>query len=202
MLKKLLIYLISKKFNIHLLKKLSKWVYRKHTSTLHCHLIPIRMVIIKKISTSVGKDAEGWKPSYTVGTNVNWCDHYGKQYGVSSKIKNRTYHMVQQFQFWVFFQRNENTIWKRCMHPYRHGEGTGKSLWYSCLEKPMNSLKSQKDRTLKDELPRSVGAQYATGDQWRNNSKNNEETEPKQKQYPVVDVTSDRRYNAVKRNIA
>ena len=56
----------------------------------------------------------------------------------------------------------------------------------------MNSMKSQKDRTLKDELPRSVGAQYATRDQWRNNSKKNEETEPKQKQYPVVDVTGDR----------
>ena len=55
----------------------------------------------------------------------------------------------------------------------------------------MNSLKGQKDRTLKDELPRSVGAQYATGDQWRNNSRKNEEMEPKQKQYPVVDVTAD-----------
>ena len=55
----------------------------------------------------------------------------------------------------------------------------------------MNRMKRQKDRTLKDELPRSVGAQYATGDQWRNNSKKNEETEPKQKQHPVVDVTGD-----------
>ena len=55
----------------------------------------------------------------------------------------------------------------------------------------MNSMKSQKDRTLKDELPRSVGAQYATRDQWRNNSRNNEETEPKQKQQPLVDMTGD-----------
>ena len=55
----------------------------------------------------------------------------------------------------------------------------------------MNGMKRQKDKTLKDELPRSVGAQYATGDQWRNNSRNNEETEPKQKQHPVVDVTGD-----------
>ena len=62
---------------------------------------------------------------------------------------------------------------------------------YSCLENPMNSMKRQKDRTLKDELPRSVGAQYATGDQWRNNSRKNEETEPKQKQHPAVDVTGD-----------
>ena len=72
------------------------------------------------------------------------------------------------------------------------GEGNGKPLQYSCLENPMNSMKRQKDRTLKDELPRSVGAQYATGDQWRNNSTKNEGMEPKQKQYPVVDVTSDR----------
>ena len=56
----------------------------------------------------------------------------------------------------------------------------------------MNSMKRQKDRTLKDEFPRSVGAQYATGDQWRNNSKKNEETEPKQKQHPVVEVTGNR----------
>ena len=69
------------------------------------------------------------------------------------------------------------------------GEGNGKPFQYSCLENPMNCMKRQKDRTLKDELPRSVGAQYTTGDQWRNNSRKNEETEPKQKQYPVVDVT-------------
>ena len=58
------------------------------------------------------------------------------------------------------------------------GEGNGKPLQYSCLENPMNNMKRQKDRTLKDELPRSVGAQYATGDQRRNNSRKNEETEP------------------------
>ena len=71
------------------------------------------------------------------------------------------------------------------------GEGNGNPLQYSCLENPMNSMKRQKDRTLKDELPRSVGAQYATRDQWRNNSRKNEEMEPKQKQRPVVDVTAD-----------
>ena len=59
------------------------------------------------------------------------------------------------------------------------------------LENPIHSMKRQKDRTLKDELPRSVGAQYATGDQWRNNSRKNEETESKQKQHPAVDVTGD-----------
>ena len=72
------------------------------------------------------------------------------------------------------------------------GEGNGKPLQYSCLENPMNSMKRQKDRTLKEEPPRSVGAQYATGDQQRNNSRNNEGMEAKQKQYPVVDVTGDR----------
>ena len=59
------------------------------------------------------------------------------------------------------------------------GEGTGKAFQYSCLENPMNSMKRQKDRTLKDELPRSVGAQYATGEGQRNSSRKNEETEPK-----------------------
>ena len=72
------------------------------------------------------------------------------------------------------------------------GEGNGKPLQYSCIENLMNIMKNQKDRTLKDELPRSVGAQYATGDQWRNNYRKNEGMEPKQKQYPVVDVTGDR----------
>ena len=71
------------------------------------------------------------------------------------------------------------------------GEGNGKQLQYSCLENPMSSMKRQKDRTLKDELPGSVDGQYATGDQWRNNSRMNEETEPKQKQHRVVDVTGD-----------
>ena len=69
------------------------------------------------------------------------------------------------------------------------GEGNSKPLQYSCLENPLKSMKRQKDRTLKDELPRSVDTQYATGDQWRNNSRKNEWMEPKQKQYPVVDVT-------------
>ena len=71
-------------------------------------------------------------------------------------------------------------------------EGNGKPLQYSCLENPMNSIKRQKDRTLKDTLPGSVGAQYHTGDKWRNNSRKNEEMEPKEKQHQVVDVTGDR----------
>ena len=72
------------------------------------------------------------------------------------------------------------------------GEGNGKPLQYSCLENTMNSMKRQNDRILKEELPRSVGAQHAPGDQWKNNSRKNAGMEPKQKQYPVVDVTGDR----------
>ena len=83
------------------------------------------------------------------------------------------------------------------------GEGNGKPLQYSCFEVPMNSIKRQKDKTLKEELPRSVGTQYATGGQWRNNSRKSEVMEPKQKQYTAVDVTGDRsKVNALKSNIA
>ena len=69
------------------------------------------------------------------------------------------------------------------------GKGNGKRLQYPCIENPMNSMKRQKGMTLKDELSRSVGAQNANGEGWRNNSRKKEEIEPKQKQYPVVDVT-------------
>ena len=72
------------------------------------------------------------------------------------------------------------------------GEGNGKPLHCSCLGNPMNSMKRQNDRILKEELPRSVGAQYATGDQWRDKSRKNEGMESKQKKYPVVDVTGDK----------
>ena len=84
---------------------------------------------------------------------------------------------------WVMVERSDRR--------WSTGEGNGKPLQYSCLENPMNSMKRQKHRTLKDELHRSVGAKYATGDQWRNNSRKNEETEPKQKQHPFGDETGD-----------
>ena len=71
------------------------------------------------------------------------------------------------------------------------GEGNSKPYQYSCLENPMNSMKRQKDMTPEDELTRSVDAQYATGQEWRNEPRKNEKTEPKQKQHPVVDVTGD-----------
>ena len=70
-------------------------------------------------------------------------------------------------------------------------KGMAIPLQYSCLENPMNSMKRQNNRILKEELPRSVGAQYATGDQWRNNCRKNEGTEPKQKQHPIVNETDD-----------
>ena len=96
---------------------------------------------------------------------------------------------------WVMVERSDR-MWST-------GEGNGKLLQYSCLENPMNSMKRQNDRILKEELPRSVSAQYATGDQWRNNSRKNEGMEPKQKQYPAVDVTViEARADAVKSNIA
>ena len=82
---------------------------------------------------------------------------------------------------WVMVEKSDR-MWST-------GEGNGKPPQYSFLENPMNSMKRQKDRTLKDELPRSVGDQYATGDEWKTNSRKNEETESKQKQHSGVDVT-------------
>ena len=84
---------------------------------------------------------------------------------------------------WVMVESSDKT--------WSTGERNGKPLQYSCFQNPMNSMKSQRDRTQKDELPRSVGAQYATGEEWRNNSRKNYETEPKQRQHPVVDVIGD-----------
>ena len=83
------------------------------------------------------------------------------------------------------------------------GEGNGKPFQYSCLENHMNSKKRQKDRMLEVKFPRSVDAQYVTGEEWRNNSRKNEEIELKQKQHPVVDTTGDgSKSDAVKSNIA
>ena len=84
---------------------------------------------------------------------------------------------------WVMVE-NADKMWST-------GKGNGKPLQYSCLENPMNIMKRQKDRTLKDELLRSVGAPYTTGDWYRNNFRKNEETETKQKQHPGVDLNGD-----------
>ena len=84
---------------------------------------------------------------------------------------------------WVMVESSDKT--------WSTGEGNGKALQHSCLENPMNNTKRQRERTMKDELPGLLGTQYATGDQWRNNSRKNDEMESKQKQHPVVDVSSD-----------
>ena len=81
------------------------------------------------------------------------------------------------------------------------GEGNGKPLQYSCLENSMNTMRRQNDRIIKEELTKSLGAQYANGDPWRNNSRKNEGMELRQKQYPVMDVI-EARSAAIKSNIA
>ena len=106
---------------------------------------------------------------------ITWITALSK----SKKLWAMTYRATQDR--WVTVESSEKT--------WSTGEGNGKPLQYSCLENPMNNIKRQKDMTLKHELLRSVSAQYATGEEWRNNSRKNEETKPKQKQHPVVDVT-------------
>ena len=91
----------------------------------------------------------------------------------------------------VWVTQHGRVMVERSDRMWSFGEANGKPLQYSCLENSMNSMKRQNDRILKEVLPRSVGAQYATGGQWRNNSRKNEGLEPKQKQYPAVDVTGD-----------
>ena len=117
--------------------------------------------------------------------------------GIAGEGKQATSHLVPPFKVTLeatSFQKTEDEeeLVERSDRMWSIGEGNGKPLQYSCLENPMNNMKRQNDRILKEELPRSVGAQYATGDQWRNNSRKNEGMEPKQKQYPAVDVTGDR----------
>ena len=97
-------------------------------------------------------------------------------------------------QLWAMLSRDTKHRWvtvESSDQTWSTGDGNGKPLQCSCLENPMKNMKRQKDKTLKDELPRTVGTQYATEDQWRNNSRKNEEIEPKQKQHPVVDMTGD-----------
>ena len=105
-------------------------------------------------------------------------------------------HACRATQDWRVMVERSDRMWSTW-------EGNGKPLQYSCLENPMNSRKRQNDRILKEDLPKSVGAQYATGDQWRNNSRKNEGMKPKQKQYLAVDVTVDRsKIQRCKSNIA
>ena len=110
-------------------------------------------------------------PSYLVST------------ALSNSMKLSHAHRASQ-DGWAMVDRSDR-MWST-------GEGNGKTLQYSGLENPKNSMKRQNNRILNKELPRTAGTQYATGDQWRNNCRKNEGMEPKQKQYPAVDVTGDR----------
>ena len=129
------------------------------------------------------QDAQGWC------TGMTQRDGMGREVGGEFRMGNTCTTMEDSSQCMakpIQYYKVNDRMWST-------GEGNGKPLQYSCLENPMNSMRRQNDRILKGELPRSIGTQYATGDQWRNNSRKNERMEPNQKQYPVVDVTGDRR---------
>ena len=144
----------------------------------------------KTVGTERGHQrADRWKPqSQTISHLITWTT------ALSNSVKLS--HAVWAIQDgWIMVEQSDR-MWST-------GEGNGKPLQYSCRENPTNSMKRQKDRTLKDELPRSVGTQYATGDQWGNNSRKNEETEPKQKQIQLwMELVIEARFNAVKSNNA
>ena len=129
---------------------------------------------ISLLSFSIRRQTE-WKPQ---SQKTNQTDHMNHSLSSSMKLWAMPCRANQDGRVMV---ESSDKTWST-------GEENGKPLQYSCLENPMNSTKRQNDRTLKDELPRLVGAQYATGDQWRNNSRKNEETESKRKQHPVVDI--------------
>ena len=101
---------------------------------------------------------------------------------------NKVSHCFHSFPIYLPWSDGTRWVWQNVAHWRREWQTTS----YSCLGNPMNSKKRQNNRTLKDELPRSVGAQYATGDEWKNNSRKNEGMQPKQKQHPVANGTGDR----------
>ena len=117
--------------------------------------------------------------------------------------ENHNYIKISKLMTWITVLFNSMKLWAmRCRatqegqvmvensdKTWSTGEGNGKPLQYSCLENPMNSIKRQKDRTLKDEFLKLVGTQYATGEEWKNSSRKNKEAERKWKQHPLVDVT-------------
>ena len=113
---------------------------------------------------------------------------YSQKTSQSNHTRTTTLSNSMKLSHAVWASQDRRVMVERADRMWPTGEGNGKPLQYSCLENPM---KMQKDRTLKDEHSMSVGAQYATGEEWRNNSRKNEETKPKQKQHPVVDVTGD-----------
>ena len=134
------------------------------------------------------------------------CTKYASKFGKLSNLITGTRALANSVELWAMPCRATQHRWvmvESSDKMWSTGEGNGKLLDYSCLENPKNSMKRQKDRTLKEELPRSVGAQYATGDQWRNNSRKNEEMEPKQKLHQLwMWLVMESRSNAVKSNDA
>ena len=142
--------------------------------------------------------AQGKKnPSMTVGVGrghqrTNTLKPYTQKTSQSNHTRTTALSNAMKLSHALWGHPRQVGMVERSDRMWSTGEGNGKPLQYSCIENPMNSTKRQNHRILKEELPRSVGAQYATGDQWRNNSRKNEGMEPKQKQYPAVDVTGDR----------
>ena len=134
----------------------------------------------KMVGVARGHQRAGTLKPYSQKTSQS---NYTRTRALSNSKKPSHAHGATQ-DGWVMVERSDR-MWST-------GEGNGKPLQYPCLENPMNSMKRQDDWILKEELPRSVGAQHTTGDQWRNNSRKNEGMEPQQKQYPAVDVTGDR----------
>ena len=106
-------------------------------------------------------------------------------YWAHTDLRSSSFSVISFCLFILFMEESSDKMWST-------GEGNSKSLQYSCLENTMNSMKKQNVMTLKDELPKSVSAQNATGEQWRINSRKNKEMKPRQKQHPVADVTGDR----------
>ena len=129
---------------------------------------------------------------------MDWLDLLAVQGTLKSLLQHHSSKasILQRSAFFIFqlshlyITQDRRVMVKSSDKMWSTEEGNGKPLQYSCLENPMNSMKRQKDRTLKD-APRSVGVQHATGDQWRHNSRKNEEMEPNKNQHPVVDVTGD-----------
>ena len=166
------------------------------------HTPLVKLILWLKFSTAkmqTGHDGGRWGKDHMI------LLHFNKTVGENSQMKNQNHRKLIKLITWTTALPNSMKLWAMPCRTtqdgrvlvdssdkmWSTGEGNGKSHQYSCLENPMNSMKRQKDRTLKDELPKLVGAQYAPRDQWRNNSRNNEGMEPKQKQHPTVDVTSD-----------
>ena len=135
----------------------------------------VRETQVKKVGVARGHQRADTLKPYSKKTSQS---NHTRTTASSNSMKLSRAHGATQDR-WVMVERSDR-MWST-------GEGNGKPLQCSCLENPMNSVKRQNDRILKEELPMSVGAQYATGDQWINNSRKNEGMEPKQKQYPAVD---------------